>query len=136
MSLQGVCISFRGDSVCIWCISSERIGVFSIKFCSSDPSFNRNILRSLYLKFKISAHALILITHWYVLFLTWYEFETCWQWFYHLDYENFAKNVFGSVNCTLLLYQIYYVQLNVLVMLRTRFRVNPKTATGLEPRTT
>ena len=52
---------------------------FLIKLCSSDPSFNRNILRSLNLKFKISAHAQITITHQYVLItnlLTWYEFET------------------------------------------------------------
>ena len=52
---------------------------FAIKFGSSDPSFNRNILRSLYLKFKASAHAESTTTHYYVLFtnfLTWNEFET------------------------------------------------------------
>ena len=45
----------------------------------SDPSFTRNILRSLYLKLKISAHAQVAITHYYVLytnFLTLYEFQT------------------------------------------------------------
>ena len=41
---------------------------FLIKFCSSDPSFNRNILRSLYLKFKTSAHAHIAIAYYYALF--------------------------------------------------------------------
>ena len=50
---------------------------FLIKFCSSDPSFNRNILRSLYLKFKASAHAHIVIAYYYTLFtnfLRWCEF--------------------------------------------------------------
>ena len=41
---------------------------FLIKCCSSDPSFNRNILRSLYLKFKASAHAHIVIAYYYTLF--------------------------------------------------------------------
>ena len=48
---------------------------FLTKLCSSDPSFNRNILRSLYLKFKTSADAQIAMTYYYVLFinfLTWY----------------------------------------------------------------
>ena len=51
-----------------------------MKFCSFNPGFNRNILTSLYLKFKLSAHAEIAITHYYVLFtnfLTWCEIETC-----------------------------------------------------------
>ena len=51
---------------------------FLIKIWSSNLSYNRNILRSLYLKFKTSAHAQITITHYYVLFtyfLTWYELE-------------------------------------------------------------
>ena len=50
---------------------------FLIKFCSSDPSFNRNILRSQYLKFQTSAHVHIAITYVYVLFtnfLSLYEF--------------------------------------------------------------
>ena len=50
---------------------------FLIKFCSSHPSFNRNIFRSLHLKFKTSAHAYIAITYYFVLFtnfLTRYEF--------------------------------------------------------------
>ena len=41
---------------------------FLIKFCSFDPSFNRNILRSQYLKFRTSAHAHIAITYFCVLF--------------------------------------------------------------------
>ena len=41
---------------------------FLIKFRSSDPSFNRNILRFLYLKFKTSAHAHIAIAYYYALF--------------------------------------------------------------------
>ena len=43
---------------------------FLIKFCSSDPSFYRNISRSLHLKLKTSAHAQIAITYYYVLFTT------------------------------------------------------------------
>ena len=41
---------------------------FLIQFCNSNPSYNRNIVRSLHLKFKTSAHAQITITHYYVLF--------------------------------------------------------------------
>ena len=82
------------------------------KFSSSDSSFDRIILRSLFLKFKTSAHAQIAIYHYYVLFtnyLPWYEFET-WgyilinkvsNWFYQLDYVTFHKNVFWPVNCIL-----------------------------------
>ena len=50
---------------------------FLLKLCSSDPSFNRSILRSLYSKFKPSAHAHIAITYHFVLFtnfLSYYEF--------------------------------------------------------------
>ena len=50
---------------------------FLIKFCSSDPSFNRNNSKFLYLKFKTSAHAHTKIAYYYALFtnfLTWYEF--------------------------------------------------------------
>ena len=59
-----------------FCLFLQNRLEFFIKFCSSDPSFNRNILRSLYLKFKTSAHLDIIITYYYVLFtnfLTWYE---------------------------------------------------------------
>ena len=52
---------------------------FFIKIFIFDPSFNRNTLSSLHLNFKPSAHAKILVTHYYVLFtnfLTWYEFKT------------------------------------------------------------
>ena len=51
---------------------------FQIKFCSVDPSFNRNILRSLYLKFKASAHVQTAIAHCYVIFtnfLTWHVWK-------------------------------------------------------------
>ena len=41
---------------------------FLMKFCSSDPSFNRNILRLLYLNFNPSAHVHIAITYYFVLF--------------------------------------------------------------------
>ena len=48
---------------------------FLIQFCSSDLSFNRNILASLYLNVKTSAHAQI-VRHNFTIFLAWYEFET------------------------------------------------------------
>ena len=56
---------------------SRKDWIFQFKFCRSDPSFNRNILRPLYLEFKTSAHVHIAITYYFVLFtnfLTWYEF--------------------------------------------------------------
>ena len=65
-----------GNAVCYSVYIFRTDWDFFIKFCSSDPSFNRNILRSLYLKFKTSAHVHIIITYYYVLFtnfLTWYE---------------------------------------------------------------
>ena len=52
---------------------------FWTKFGSYDPSFSRNILTFLYLKFETSALAQIEVIHYYILFtnfLTWYEFET------------------------------------------------------------
>ena len=39
-----------------------------IELCKPDPSFNRNILRSLYLKFKTSAHAHIATSYFFLLF--------------------------------------------------------------------
>ena len=78
---------------------------FLIKFCSSDPSFNGNILRSLYLKFQTSAHAHIAINYYYLLFTNFltYEFlklslayiliNEVGQWFYQLDFINFIKSI-------------------------------------------
>ena len=107
----------------------RRDGNFLIKFCSSDSSFNRNILRSLYLKFKASAHAHIAIAYYYALFtnfLTWYEFlklslvyiliNEVGQWFYQLDHVTFSKNIFWSVNWTLFYNQIYSVQMSSLYL--------------------
>ena len=62
-----------------FCLYLQKALDFLMEFCSSDPSFNRVILRSLYLKCEISGHVQIAITHYYVLFtnlLTRYEFET------------------------------------------------------------
>ena len=62
-----------------FCLYLQKALDFLMEFCSSDPSFNRVILRSLYLKCEISGHAPIAITHYYVLFtnlLRRYEFET------------------------------------------------------------
>ena len=65
---EGVCIPLREiQSPFFFCIFRTTRN-FLIKFCSSDPSLNINILRSIYLKFKTCAHAQIPITHYYVLF--------------------------------------------------------------------
>ena len=47
----------------VFCLYLQNGLEFFNKFCSSDPSFNRNILRPLYLKFKTSAHAHIAIAY-------------------------------------------------------------------------
>ena len=52
-----LCIPLRGNSVCILLMSYSGLEIFSTKFCSSDPSFNRNVLTSLYVKSEISADA-------------------------------------------------------------------------------
>ena len=121
-----LCIPLRGNAVCILFIFSERSGIFWIKFCNSDPSFNKNILRFLYLKFKTSDPTHIAITYYFTWFtncLTWYEFNLRWgyilinevvQWFYQLDHVTFSENIFWSVNSKLLFYQIYSVQLSTL----------------------
>ena len=41
----------------VFCLYLHRGLEFSSKFCSSDPSINRNLLTSQYLKSKTSAHA-------------------------------------------------------------------------------
>ena len=41
---------------------------FLTKFGNSDPSFNRNILEVLCLKFETFAHAQIAVIHYYILF--------------------------------------------------------------------
>ena len=75
---------------------------FLLKFCSSHPSFSRNILRSLYLNFKTSAYTHIAISYYYALFtnfLIWYELNShCYilinevgQWFYQLHHLTFLK---------------------------------------------
>ena len=65
----------------VFCLYLQNDRNFLIKFCSSDRSFNRNILKSLYLKFKTFANGQIAITHYYVSFtnfLTWYELMRWW----------------------------------------------------------
>ena len=96
---------------------------FLIKLCSSDPSLSINILRSLYLKFKTSAHAHIANTYYYDdLEISWHEMNFKFSlvyiminevghWFYQLDGVTFSKNIFWSVNCTLFFYQIYSIQM-------------------------
>ena len=51
------------NSVCILFISSEWIGIFLTKFGNSDPSYNRSILKLLYLKFEASVHEQIDVIH-------------------------------------------------------------------------
>ena len=98
---------------------------FLMKFWSSDPSFNRKILRSLYLKLKPSAHGHIAITYHFTII---YKFlaiirilNALWgyilvgkvgRWFYQLDRLTFSKNIFWSVNWTLFYNQIYTVQMS------------------------
>ena len=57
---------------------------FLSNFCSSDPSFDRNILRSLYLKFKISAHAQTTVTLYY-LQISWHDMNFKLTWGMHFD---------------------------------------------------
>ena len=90
---------------------------FLMKFCSSDPSFNRNILRSLYLKFKPSHKFLVIIwilnAYWgYILI------GKVGEWFYQFDCVTFSKNIFWSVNCTLFYNQIYSVQMSSLYLVK------------------
>ena len=114
---------------------------FLIQFCSSDPSSNRNILRSLYLKFETSARKQTAITHYYVLltnFLTLYEFETyIGNTFRQINLVNdflnlnfihvtFSKNVFWSVNCTLFVYQIVNFKAGVKVGISSKKFHNKK----------
>ena len=51
------------NSVCILFISSEWIGIFLTKFGNSDPSYNRSILKLLYLKSEASVHEQIDVIH-------------------------------------------------------------------------
>ena len=77
--LKYVCIPLRGNAVCNLFIFSYCTANFLTKFCSSDPSFNRNILTSLYLKSKHLRMRNYAITHLYILytsFTTWCQLET------------------------------------------------------------
>ena len=60
---------------CAFCLYLQKgLEFFVIKFYSSSPSFKRNILRSLNLEFKTSAHAQIAITHYsYYLQISWHD---------------------------------------------------------------
>ena len=58
----GLCIPLRGNVVCNFVYIFIAHCNFLNKFCSSgsDPSFNRNILTSLDLKYETSVHAQLL----------------------------------------------------------------------------
>ena len=75
---------FLGGRGCVystsWKISLHFVYIFRtdwnflIKFCSSDTSFDRNILTFLYLKFKTSVNVKVGNTHNYVLFtISWHD---------------------------------------------------------------
>ena len=101
---------------------------FLIKFCNFDSSFNRNILRSLYINLKhLRMHTLQL--YWFAilfaisyLLIFWHDmnFELTWgyilinkvfQWFYQLDQVTFLKKYILVYNCTLFFFQIYSIQI-------------------------
>ena len=65
--IDSLCIPLLGNSVCILSILQNGLN-FSIKFGSSDPSFNRSILTLLHLKSGTSAHAQIAVIQYYILF--------------------------------------------------------------------
>ena len=74
-----LCIPLRGNAVCNLFIFSYCTANFLTKFCSSDPSFNRNILTSLYLKSEHLRMRNYAITRLYILytsFTTWCQLET------------------------------------------------------------
>ena len=92
---------------------------FLSNFCSSDPSFDRNILRPPYLKFKISAHVQMTVTSYY-LQISWNDTNLKLTWGMHFDKLSwlmilsawlcdFFEKCIWSVNCFLFFYQIYYV---------------------------
>ena len=100
---------------------------FLIKFCSFDPSLNRNIYLNLYLKFKTSAYAETAVTHYYVLLTNFLTLYWIWnlhwgyvlinevgQWLYQLDCVTFSKNISWFVNCALFFYQICCFQMSTL----------------------
>ena len=68
-------LKFRsGNSVCILFILQRGLEFFLTKLGNSDPSYYRNILTPLYLKFKSSAHVQIAFTHYiYYLQISWFD---------------------------------------------------------------
>ena len=60
---------------------------FLSNFCSSDPSFARNILRPLYLKFKKSTHAQMTVASYY-LQISWHDMNLKLTWGMHFDKLN------------------------------------------------
>ena len=103
---------------------------FWTKFGSYDPSFSRNILTFLYLKFETSPLAQIEVIHYYILFtsfLTWYEFETYigilfdkWSWAIILSIwsRDFSqKCALVSKFCNVLLLNLLRPKVNIMVCL-------------------
>ena len=103
-------IPFRGKSECILFACSNLL----IKFWGSDPSFNRDILTLLYLKFQTLEHAQIAIARYYFQ-ISWHnrklkvtlgnslinDVGPC---IYQLGSMTFSKDTFRSVNCILPFY--------------------------------
>ena len=74
-----LCIPLRGNAVCNLFIFSYCTANVLTKFCNSDPSFNINILTSLYLKSELLPMRNHAITRLYILytnFTTWCLLET------------------------------------------------------------
>ena len=102
-------IPFRGNSECILFACSNLL-----QFWGSDPSFNRDILTLLYLKFQTLEHAQIAIARYYFQ-ISWHnrklkvtlgnslinDVGPC---IYQLGSMTFSKDTFRSVNCTLPFY--------------------------------
>ena len=103
-------IPFRGNSECILFACSNLL----IKFWGSDPTFYRDILTLLYLKFQTLEHAQIAIARYYFQ-ISWHnrklkvtlgnslinDVGPC---IYQLGSMTFSKDTFRSVNCTLPFY--------------------------------
>ena len=74
---EGVCIPLPGNAVCNLFVFSYCTANFLTKFSSSDQSFNRNILTSLYLKSKHLRMRNYTVTRLYIQsFTTWCQLET------------------------------------------------------------
>ena len=133
ISNRGRCASWKYST--LWKFSLHFVYIFrtdwnfAIKFANSDPSFRFQISDFKILIFKIQNICTCSNYYYSLLFIIYKFLDMIWiwnlhwgyilinevsQWFYQLDHVNFSKNVFWSVNCTLMFYQIYDVQISTL----------------------